>query len=1166
MIQPTPTTPNGLGKYCLCLLLIMSMAVGRGLAAEPEAAEKQLYSVKSGQAASTLPLLARQGQVDVMFTAKVAKGVRTNAVVGMFTPSEALDTLLADTSLQIVEDRKTGAFAVIRVADEVVTARKPEPLNQKPKTTPEMNPKKGLFSSLAGGLAAVFAFNATPATAQQSNDGKDGDDVVTMEAFEIYGAAQAASVERQKQSNIIGSYLGSDALGDLPDDDLGEALSRLAGVNVIGGQGNAEGSVTIRGAEGQYNTIRINGASPANARLGSRNYDVTKIPSEMVSGVQIIKSITAEFPADSIGGSVNVETANAFDLGKTTSRYKVEYRSREQGDHGGWGANIVHSSIGSILGGEDNFGMLFNINYTDEDLVDWSTQNRFLDDAGRVSGIPGFAEQTDLATNPDAATPIWDRFDPNEVRTTRDELTFNASFDFKLSDETMLYFRPWFQKENDDRDSFAFRIDRLERAFSGNWWFMDDAGNALGDWVENDNDPTLGSAGDTFVQQVDGSGNVVVTPNFEANRDGRIDRIITGSNIEAETYTFDFGGETALDDGLLEYRLLFSSDEGDNFRRQYRFQERFDDGRAGDRLRASFFGGTPLPDFTVFEVTERRGHVPSNGKVNVFGDANRTFNNTSPQILYENVTEDVVLASVDLEKELNNTVTLKTGVRLRSATRDNVTTQLFFSPEEGGRRVYPAGQFADPADGGLTLWDGKYADTAGPFVRADPAYAHFFESYQADPSAWEFARSDLRDAADTAVLKEDVFAAYLQGTFQKGDWTLVTGLRFEKTKLDTTWKPSNFVVDGTNIPNFNANEQGILNNLVQAGVQDLGFAGPDGSFSFGDIVDDINRKNDYDNILPSAVLTYRAGESGHVFRLAYTNTLTRPDYRELVPFDLGEANRQLQAAGVLNLTSRDDEFDLGNPNLVEQTSVNFDAAWEYYFGPNQRNTFSVTYFSKDLEDFLQEDTFRRDVEMLIDSDDPSLGTEFITSDTNFWSNASSRRISGIEVSGYFNMKDLLPGMGFLEGLSFVPNYARITGDQTDPIFDQTELENGNFVQIGEAFTDSLTNQAKEIYNLQFIYERQRFNVRLSYNYISRLQRTPSTAAISAITFDRESESVDLSIQYRLFKDRDTRLFFEADNLTDTPGDERYIGSTPGLYTTSYATYGRRYVFGIRGSF
>ena len=82
---------------------------------------------------------------------------------------------------------------------------------------------------------------------------------------------------------------------------------------------------------------------------------------------------------------------------------------------------------------------------------------------------------------------------------------------------------------------------------------------------------------------------------------------------------------------------------------------------------------------------------------------------------------------------------------------------------------------------------------------------------------------------------------------------------------------------------------------------------------------------------------------------------------------------------------------------------------------------------------------------MIDPEDPSLGTEFVTSDTNFWSNASSRNIDGFEVSGYFNFENLLPEWDILDGLSFVPNYAYITGDQTDPIFDQDELAEGNFV-------------------------------------------------------------------------------------------------------------------------
>ena len=78
--------------------------------------------------------------------------------------------------------------------------------------------------------------------------------------------------------------------------------------------------------------------------------------------------------------------------------------------------------------------------------------------------------------------------------------------------------------------------------------------------------------------------------------------------------------------------------------------------------------------------------------------------------------------------------------------------------------------------------------------------------------------------------------------------------------------------------------------------------------------------------------------------------------------------------------------------------------------------------------------------------------------------------------------------------------------------------------------------------------------------------TASTAAISDITFDVERENVDMSVQYRLTKDNDIRLFIEGDNLTDSPDDEKYVGNNPGLFTTSYATVGRRFVAGIRGSF
>ncbi len=539
---------------------------------------------------------------------------------------------------------------------------------------------------------------------------------------------------------------------------------------------------------------------------------------------------------------------------------------------------------------------------------------------------------------------------------------------------------------------------------------------------------------------------------------------------------------------------------------------------------------------------------------------------SSPRFQFEDVHEDVLLLNADYEHYLLDNLTLKTGARWRRAQRDNVTTQLFIGPEAGDRRVVSAGMFDDGSGGPFNAFGGQLAERFGNFIPTQPAFDFFFEDAAANIDNWEFNRSDLRDAADTAELQENIFGTYIQGTYTWEDFTLVAGVRIERTDLDTTWKPSNFVVDASNIPDLTEEQRNILSTLVTRGVEDLGFTGDASSFNFGDIVDDINRRNDYTNVLPSAVLTYRLGDTGHVFRFAWTNTLTRPDYRELVPFDLGLANAQLSDFGIIDLTNRDDEFDLGNPRLREQTSRNFDVAWEYYFGPQQRNTVSVTYFRKNLDDFLQEDTFSREVSVLVDAEDPSQGFETITSDTNFWTNASERFLQGVEFSGYFAAEDWLPSfLSFFEGLSFVPNYTFVTGSQTDPIFDETELAQGNFVVIGQREEGSLINQAKHITNLQFFYERGRLNTRVSFNYISKLQKNPSTAAIDDLTFDRLQKSLNLSVQYRLLEETDVRVFIEADNLTNNPITEEYVGNIPGLYTTGFQTDGRRIVMGVRGS-
>lgn len=137
-------------------------------------------------------------------------------------------------------------------------------------------------------LPIVAAFQAV---AQKYNEY-----TVTLDTYNIYDVAASAAKERD--FDIIGAFLSSDALSELTDNDLGGALSRLSGINLVGVQGDSEVIVTIRCVIGQFNTTRINGAATSSIRVrdlrGSnsqnftfREFELNQIHWEMVSGVEV---------------------------------------------------------------------------------------------------------------------------------------------------------------------------------------------------------------------------------------------------------------------------------------------------------------------------------------------------------------------------------------------------------------------------------------------------------------------------------------------------------------------------------------------------------------------------------------------------------------------------------------------------------------------------------------------------------------------------------------------------------------------------------------------------------------------------------------------------------------------------------------------------------------
>src|SRR5205807_281583 len=83
-------------------------------------------------------------------------------------------------------------------------------------------------------------------------------DTIMMSAYTVESIreGQARAINEQRAASSIRNIISSDAIGNLPDNTVADALSRVPGVNVV--QADSQDSyVTVRGAIAQLNAIQV---------------------------------------------------------------------------------------------------------------------------------------------------------------------------------------------------------------------------------------------------------------------------------------------------------------------------------------------------------------------------------------------------------------------------------------------------------------------------------------------------------------------------------------------------------------------------------------------------------------------------------------------------------------------------------------------------------------------------------------------------------------------------------------------------------------------------------------------------------------------------------------------------------------------------------------------
>jgi len=146
---------------------------------------------------------------------------------------------------------------------------------------------------------------------------------------------QMAAINQQRASSSIVNIVSSDRIKEVPDVNAAESIGRLPGVSLkrSGGEGN---KVVVRGLSPQYTNVTIDGVRMTGVD-GDRSVGLSIISSEMLDGIELSKSLTADQDADAIGGVVNLrlrEAEKGFqlrtlvlggynDLDRSLSNYKV---------------------------------------------------------------------------------------------------------------------------------------------------------------------------------------------------------------------------------------------------------------------------------------------------------------------------------------------------------------------------------------------------------------------------------------------------------------------------------------------------------------------------------------------------------------------------------------------------------------------------------------------------------------------------------------------------------------------------------------------------------------------------------------------------------------------------------------------------------------------------
>ena len=937
------------------------------------------------------------------------------------------------------------------------------------------------------------------------------DQAVQLDTFTVAAQREfeggAIAINEQRYSPNVKVVMAADAFGDVTEGNVGEFMKYLPGITVDYVAADVR-TVSVRGFADTFTNVSVDGMRMTSSVSGNSNrvFEFEQVSINNMARVEVAKVPTPDSPADSLGGSINMVSKNAFERRGAQFNYRgylsfnsedTEFFKRTPGPG--------RKSTFKVLPGFD-FDYTLPINERFGLVITGLSSNQF-NEQHRWQTTWNFAQAGATAANP--YLQQW-QIQDGPKNTFRDSVSIKA--DWKITPNSVL--------------SVGVQ-DNYYKAFFGNRNLNFNMGtNAVPT-------PATGTPllwGQTFVQSATGRASVTQGSSWR-------DKLGDTKAINVK-YVFN-GNLWDVTAGI----------HGAKSKTWYRELARGHFSNVGTQLQGVSLVRAdninfPNHDWVVRDAT--------GAAINPFDLSN--YRLTTAQNSPVDGKAKMKGAFADVERELEVVripLKLKVGGAVREEDRDN-------------RRYNEQWTFVG-ADGVANTAD----DSAAPFLNAnyvgeDPYFGEpaiqwvdpykLADYYRANPTHFVNStgtgnqpgvQTETNRINGSEKIIERITSAFVQlsGKLLDNRLQFVTGVRFENTED----KGEGVLANPDAVFQRTASGAYVDADPNTAGIQrvrrpEAGTAGSLQELSLTRVERGYKGQREYHGYYPSLHLTYNV-QDNFLVRFAYAKTLGRPDYADIIPnADINENDLDPTQPGSITIR---------NTGLKPWTAHNFDLSFEYY--PTKGGVAQVGLFDKELQDFWG---------IVNGPLTPGLITElglderYLNWTVNSRVNAGDARISGAE----FNLVQPLR-------FGFLPEWARNFSVSANGTMLHLEGANGadfrRFISKSGNFSISWNKRpisARLTWN---------YRGRQKVQPITGAQYDLAGTAAGSSNFTEYYDSrfnIDANLEYTF--SRRVKFFANARNILNTPQVLERYSPTSARHANGFRheEFGVQYSVGVRGTF